>query len=139
MRVRPACRLWCLFVLLCILAGCMTSDQETEAVKALLAKRSQALNSKDLDLYLSIVSRNFYSSGKDITRLRREVASVFSRYEQVSYRPDSVDIKLHGATATVSGHYALRVVAAGKETVLNGEEHLSLVKESGGWKITAGL
>lgn len=120
-------------------AGCSSREADRAAIRQVLNVRTQALNSRDLPLYLTTVSAQFKSGDKDYQRLQAELASGFKRFGRLSYRTDLVRIRFSGQKALVDTRYELRVDAGGRETVLNGEEHLALAREPAGWKIIAGL
>lgn len=123
-----------------IISGCVKSkDPELDRINKALVIRQQALNNRDLSLYMTVISPGFKNGNKDYRQLQSELASGFKRYEQLSYRSDPVNVSISGDRAQVEAGYELRVKLAGKETVLHGVEHLTLVREAGEWKIIAGL
>ena len=102
-------------------------------------KRQQALLHKDVNLYLSIISRHYQDKGVDFTAKKKELESNFAVFDRIDYRSDGIAIDVTGGRATISGNYGLKVFIKGKELKLAGKEELRLVKESGGWKIVGGL
>lgn len=128
--------LFCLFL---GLTGCGPSRAEKDQVLQVLQLRAQALNSRDLKLYLKVVSPDYSDRGKHFQELRDSLNAGFKIYDSVSYRSEAQQVKIDGKQAEVTGKYRLKVVIRGKEMVLDGKEHLKLVKGADGWKITAGL
>lgn len=128
--------LFCLFL---GLTGCGPSQVEKDQVLQVLQLRAQALNSRNLKLYLKVVSPDYNDRGKHFQELRDSLNAGFKVYDSVSYRSEAQQVKIDGKQAEVTGKYRLKVVIRGKEMVLDGKEHLKLVKGADGWKITAGL
>lgn len=128
--------LFCLFL---GLTGCGPSQVEKDQVLQVLQLRAQALNSRNLKLYLKVVSPDYNDRGKHFQELRDSLNAGFKIYDSVSYRSEAQQVKIDGKQAEVTGKYRLKVVIRGKEMVLDGKEHLKLVKGADGWKITAGL
>jgi len=104
-----------------------------------LATRAQALNNRNLPLYLSVVSSGYSHHGKDFSRLKDEQAAAFKEFEQVAYQAGEPSIAVKGERAEVAGDYRMKVIIRGKEMQFEGKERITLVKESGVWKISAGL
>lgn len=128
--------LFCLFL---GLTGCGPSQVEKDQVLQVLQLRAQALNFRNLKLYLKVVSPDYNDRGKHFQELRDSLNAGFKIYDSVSYRSEAQQVKIDGKQAEVTGKYRLKVVIRGKEMVLDGKEHLKLVKGADGWKITAGL
>lgn len=120
-------------------AGCGRTDVEQQSVQRAVATRSDALNSRDLPRYLSVVSQRYSDKGKNYAQLSESLERSFKEYEALSYESDRPEISVKGATAESVSSYRIRVRARGKEMTLNGTEHLRLAKEQDGWKIIAGI
>lgn len=123
-----------------LLSGaCSTSQSDRLAVMEILNIRTKALNTRDMALYSSILSPEYSYKGKDFRRLKDSLVNNFQICESLSFQPGEQTISFHGKYAEAVGAYRMKVLIRGKETVLDGEEHLKLAKESEGWKIIAGL
>ncbi|MBT1072638.1 DUF4440 domain-containing protein [Geobacter chapellei] len=103
-----------------------------------LQVRSQALNGRDLPLYLSVVSPAYRDKGKDIAALTAGVAAGF-KSRTVAYQAGHRTVSVSGNRAEVKGTYRMKVTVGGREMVLDGEETIILSREAGVWKIIAGL
>ena len=101
--------------------------------------RAKAMNARNINLYLTIISPNYRDKGKDREQLQDGLEVGFKVYDSVSYQADAQKLVIKGNQAEVIGTYRMKVVIRGKEMVLNGKEHLVLAKEPDGWKIIAGL
>ena len=101
--------------------------------------RSQALNRRNLPLYLTTISARYNDRGRDYAALRDSLEASFKIFESVSYQAGVQKVAISDNKAEVSGEYRMRVVIRGKEMSLDGREHIWLAREAGGWKIIAGL
>lgn len=119
--------------------GCSTSQSDHQAVSDILKIRSRALNSRDIKLYISVLSPDYSHKGKDFPLLKDSLTKNFQSLESLSYQPGEQTISLHGKYAEAVGTYRMKFSVRGEEMVLDGTEHLKLAKESGEWKIIAGL
>ncbi|HEY3307483.1 MAG TPA: nuclear transport factor 2 family protein [Desulfuromonadaceae bacterium] len=124
---------------LAIPAGCGPSRVDERNVLQVLQSRVSALNQRNINLYMPLISANYHDKGKDLAQLKNALAAGFKIYEKIEYRPNEQNISIRGLKADVNGSYRMKVVIRGHEMVLDGKEHLELVKEPSGWKITAGL
>lgn len=136
MRVRL---LGILMVTLLQAPGCSNSSHELTEIRNTLATRANALNSKDVTQYLSVVSLHYNDKGKYFAPLRESVEKNFRDFEQISYEAGTPTITIDGNHAGSTGSYRMKVQVRGKEMSLNGTEHLRLAKEPEGWKIIAGI
>ena len=125
---------------LCILTtGCNGQDRESQAIRDALAVRSNAINTRNLTQYLSVVSQRYNDKGKSFAQLAETLKKNFGEFEQISYEADPPSISVKGGVADSVGSYRMKVRIRGREITLNGTEHLRLVKETGEWKIIAGI
>ncbi|KAF0219534.1 MAG: hypothetical protein FD174_1994 [Geobacteraceae bacterium] len=128
---------FCLLIL--IIAGCGGSEADRQAVTAVAVKRQQALNSKDIALYISLLSGDYQDKGKNLAAKKAELEATFNAFDRLDYRFSDPRVDIKGDRATISGDYVLRVTTKGKDLSLEGKEHILLKKEHGGWKIIGGL
>lgn len=125
---------------LCLsVVGCSDSHTDRKAIEAVLLQRQQALASKDLPLYLSIISPDYHNKGTDYAAKRAEIAATFAAFDRIDYRATDRRVEIHGDNATVAESYTLRVVGGGKGVTLAGREEVRFRREAGGWKIVGGL
>lgn len=128
-----------LLLLAALLTGCGPSQAEKELVMQTVRTREQALNMRNLGLYLKVISTAYSDKGKGFDQVRDGLEAGFKVYEQVSYQSDDRKVRISGKRAEVAGTYRMKVVIRGHEMVLDGKEHLTLAREPDGWKIIAGL
>jgi len=128
---------WLLLVL--ALAGCSASSSERQAVEQVLNHRQQALDSKDISRYKTLLSRNYQDKGKDYAAKVAELAALFTTFERIEARFFDRRVELTRDSAVVAEQYALRVTRPGKSFTFAGKQSLTLRKEADGWKIVAGL
>lgn len=122
-----------------VLSGCVKNDTEQLEITKILSARSNALNSKNIYLYSSLISSSYSDKGKNFAQLIEGLQSNFRTFEQLIYIADSPSINISGKYAESTCNYRLKIVLNGKETFLNGTEHLRFAKEKEGWKIIAGI
>jgi len=121
------------------MTACGPSQVEKEAVLRVLQMREQAMNTRNIKLYLMIISPAYSDKGKDRAQLQDGLEAGFKIYDSVRYQAGEQKLQIKGKQAEVTGTYRMKVVIRGKEMVLDGKEHLVLAKEPDGWKIIAGL
>lgn len=122
------------------LAGCTAgAPQERDAVAAVDRARGEALNRRDLDGYLRLLSRDYRDGAKDFAAVRGQLERTFAACERISYRPLGRTYTVSGATAVIAGDYLLKVTRGGQPLELAGREELRLRREPGGWKLVGGL
>ncbi len=124
---------------LLLASGCSESDRERPEIRRTLSTRADALNSRDITHYLSVVSLQYNDKGKGFTPLKENLEKNFRDFEQISYEAGTPSITVDGNNAESVASYRMKVQVRGKEMTLNGTEHLRLAKEPEGWKIIAGI
>ncbi len=129
----------CLLLVAALASGCSDQDRGVQAVAQVMKIRSDALNSRNSTLYLSVVSPRYSDKGKDFSQLKESIITNFMSFENVSYQSGEQSITIDGNYARASGTYRMKVVVKGREVVLDGVENLKFSKESDGWKFIAGL
>jgi hypothetical protein len=135
-------RIWLLGILLTALlpvSGCSRPERERSDIVQTLTTRANALNSRNMPQYLSVVSIRYSDKGKTFAQLRESLEKNFRDFEQISYEPGTPTITVDGTDAGAVGSYRMKVQVQGKEMTLNGTEHIRLSKEPEGWKIIAGI
>ena len=126
-------------VALLLASGCSRSDQNRQEILKTLETRTNALNLRDMPMYLSVVSRNYNDKHKNYFQLKESLENNFRDYEQLSYEPGKPSITVEGSSAESVNSYRMKIKVRKKELTLNGTEHLRLAKEPEGWKIIAGI
>lgn len=128
-----------LLVILLLIACSSKSDPDRDAVMAVAVKRQQALTSRNINLYLPLISPHYKDKGRDYNAKARELQDILTSFDKIDYRSLDRRVEVQGDRATVTGSYELRVMAKGKEMELAGKEELRLQKEGGEWRIVGGL
>ncbi|WP_243370090.1 nuclear transport factor 2 family protein [Geotalea sp. SG265] len=123
-----------------LVSGCVRGDDERQAIQAVMMQRQQALRSKDIDSYLSLISPHYLDKGQDLAAKKQELAANFASFDRIEYRSDGYDIVIDGSGAIVSGSYRLKIARKSQVLELEGKESIRLRKEPGrGWLIVGGL
>ncbi len=128
-----------LSVVVALVTACSPSQGERGQILLVMQARSQAINTRNIDLYRTIISPAYSDKGKNRVQLQDGLEAGFKIYDSVYYQADEQKIAIKGKQAEVAGSYRMKIVIHGKEMVLDGKEHLILAKEHDGWKIVAGL
>lgn len=126
-------------VALFVLAACSNGTADREAVSLVAASRYQALATRNVGLYLTLLSRNYHDKGKDYDRKARELADSLVNSDGFACQGSIEEIDVTGDHAVVRGAYTMRVRIKGQQLALQGNETILLQREAGGWRITGGL
>lgn len=122
-----------------MLAGCAAGQADQSAIQAVDNARQKALNTRDINGYVALLSRNYRDGQKDYAAKKQELESSLAAFDRVSYRPLKRTVAVNGDTATISGEYVLKVQLRGRTMEFPGKEEIRLVNEAGSWKIVGGL
>jgi hypothetical protein len=124
--------LFFLFVLAC-------QVPEEEKIDRMLNQRQEALQKKDLSLYLSCISKAYQDKEEDFSRLQKRIEGYFKTFDRISYSCWDRSFQIDGETAIVTQQFYLEVEKAEKKNHYSGKEVLFLKKEGKDWKIIKGL
>jgi len=120
------------------------SSPEKKAIRSIMTTRMKALNTKDLDLYLSVISKEYFDGKKQMNfeKISAKIRHYFELYDSIKFSIESMKISLSsGNTATVEEDFRMVIDAKGR-TILDqtGRELISLSRDNKGkWQISAGL
>jgi hypothetical protein len=104
-----------------------------------LNRREEALQKKDLALYLSCISKSYHDKNETIDRLQNRIRGYFESFDQIDYASWDRSIRIEGSTAKVIQEFHLEVQKGTKKDRYAGKEALFFKKEGKEWKITGGL
>ncbi len=153
MWASPVRKAGVLGLILFFLVGCgrWGSDPDTLAIEGLLAQRVQAINSKDLELYESLIAEEYLDDGVTRAQLVERMAGYFTRFHSIRLDYSDTEIDHARGRARVSQRIRLQVSGL-REPMLDTEapslkswrspwssEALLLEKSNGRWAITGGL
>jgi len=124
--------LFFLFVLACQVS-------EEEKIDRILNQRQEALQKKDLSLYLSCISKAYQDKEENFEGLQKRIKRYFETFNRISYSCWDRSFQIDGETAIVTQQFYLEVEKAEKKNHYSGKEVLFLKKEGKGWKIIKGL
>ncbi len=132
---RPFPFLLCLIFIL--LLACQ--DSAEEKIYQTLNRRQEALQKKDLSLYLSCISKAYQDKEEDFGRLQTRIEGYFSTFDRISYSSWDRSVHIDGKTATAVQQFQLEAEKGEKKSRYSGKEALFLKKEGKEWKIIKGL
>ena len=119
------------------LLACQISEEEK--INQILNRRQEALQKRDLSLYLSCISNAYEDKEEDFSRLRKRIEGYFKTFDRITYSSWDRSVQIDGETSTVIQQFYLEVEKGEKKTHYSGREVLFLKKEGKVWKIVRGL
>ena len=129
--------LFFLFFIFLPLLACQISEEEK--IYQTLNRRQEALQKKDLSLYLSCISRAYQDKEEDFDRLQKRIEGYFKTFNRISYSSWDRSVQIDGETATAIQQFQLEAEKGEKKNRYSGKEALFLKKEGKEWKIIKGL
>ena len=124
-------------ILILFLLACQVSEEEK--IYQVLNRRQEALQKRDLALYLSCISKAYQDKEEDFNRLQKRIEGYFRTFDRISYSCWDRSLQVDGETAIVIQPFYLEVEKGEKKNHYSGKEVLFLKKEGKGWKIIKGL
>ncbi len=125
------------FPLVFLLLACQVSEEEK--IYQVLNRRQEALQRRDLSLYLSCISTAYQDKEEDFNRLQKRIGGYFKTFDKISYSCWDRSIQIDGETAVIIQSFYLEVEKGENKNHYSGKEVLFLKKEGKDWKITKGL
>ena len=89
------------------LLACQISEEEK--IYQILNRRQEALQTKDLSLYLSCISTAYEDKEEDFSRLQKRIEGYFKNFDRISYSSWDRSVQIDGETATVIQQFYLEV------------------------------
>jgi len=127
------------FFLLAILFLLTCQVSEEEKIYQVLNRRQEALQKRDLSLYLSCISKAYQDKEEDFNRLQKRIEGYFKTFDRISYSCWDQSIQVDGETAVVIQPFYLQVGKGENKNHYSGKEVLFLKREGRDWKIIKGL
>lgn len=125
------------FLLFLLLLACQESEQEK--IYQTLNRRQEALQKRDLNLYLSCISRAYQDKEENFERLQKRIEGYFNTFSRISYSSWDRTVQIDGERATAIQQFHLEVEKGEKKNSYSGRETLFLKKEGKQWQIIKGL
>jgi hypothetical protein len=120
-----------------LLLACQTSEEEK--IYQTLNRRQEALQKRNLSLYLSCVSRSYQDKEEDVHRLQERMEGYFKTFDRITYSSWDRSVQIEPDTSTVIQQFYLEVEKGEKKSHYSGKEVLFLKKEGKEWKFIRGL
>lgn len=128
-----------LFLLLTMFSLLACQASEEERIHQVLNRREEALQKKDLSLYLSCISKAYQDRDEDFSRLQDRMEGYFKSFDQIEYASWDRSVYIEGQTARVIQQFHLEVKKGAKKNRYSGKEALFFNKEGREWRIVKGL
>ena len=119
------------------LLACQVSEEEK--INQMVNRRQEALQKKDLSLYLSCISRAYQDKEEDFSGLEKRIDGYFKTFDRIAYSSWDRSVEIEGNTATVIQQFYLETEKGEKKKSYSGKEALFFKKEGKEWKIIRGL
>lgn len=119
------------------LLACQVSEEEK--IYQMMNRRQEALQRKDLSLYLSCISRAYQDKEEDFSGLEKRIEGYFKTFDRIAYSSWDRSVEIEGNTATVIQQFYLETEKGEKKNRYSGKEALFFKKEGKEWKIIKGL
>jgi ketosteroid isomerase-like protein len=119
------------------LLACQVSEEEK--IYQMVNRRQEALQKKDLSLYLSCISRAYQDKEEDFSGLEKRIDGYFKTFDRITYSTWDRSVEIEGNTATVIQQFYLETEKGEKKKSYSGKEALFFKKEGKEWKIIKGL
>jgi len=126
-----------LFFIFLLLLACQISEEEK--IYQTLDRRQEALQKKDLSLYLSCISRAYQDKEEDFDRLQKRIEGYFKTFNRISYSNWDRSVQIDGEMATAIQQFQLEIEKGEKKNRYSGKEVLLLKKEGKQWRMIKGL
>ena len=124
-------------LLILFLLACQVSEEEK--IYQVLNRRQEALQKRDLSLYLSCISKAYQDKEEDFNRLQKRIEGYFRAFDRICYSCWDRSLQVDGETAIVIQPFYLEVEKGENKKHYSGKEVLFLKKEGKDWKIIKGL
>jgi len=131
-------RLFLFFLLpVLLLLACQASEEKK--IHQILDRRQEALQKRDLSLYLSCISNAYEDKEEDFSRLRKRIEGYFKTFDRITYSSWDRSIQIDGETSAVIQQFYLEVGKGEEKKHYSGKETLFFKKEKKEWRIIRGL
>lgn len=104
-----------------------------------MANREQALENKDIDLYMSCISKNYNDNSDTYKTLKLKIEQLFSTYQKIDFSFSNRSIYIKNGSAKLVESYVMSVATSAGTDHIRGQECFTLIKEKNDWKIIKGL
>lgn len=117
-----------------------SSTAKKHDIQALLERRAQALQQKDLAQYLSCFSSDYQSGDRRYDDLKADASQWFTQFDSIQFLFQTRDLQLRNTSAIVENEYAFSLTDTAGETIkIAKRELLEIRREHEEWKISKAL
>ncbi len=119
-----------------LLSGRIEEDLEIEQT---LLRREAALVKRDLETYMSLVSKNYDHKGESPGDIKNKVRRNFQVYDDLKFTSYDRRVWFFGDYATVEQRFTIEALRLGEPVSMSGRERFELENTGEGWKFLKGL
>ncbi len=133
-------RLAVLFAVLFAAVACTLEKSPQQMADETLSLREQALNKRNLPMYMKAVSARYGGTATGAAQLEARAGKLFSTLDEIRYT--SFERQFYqddGGRIQVVQRFTMELTSEGNTKSLSGQEQLFLVEEGGRWLIVDGL
>lgn len=123
-----------------LLVACEQRAPVSLEVDKTMGRRESGLNTKNLALYMSSVSRGYGGDATGFTRIENRAKLLFREIDGITYTSSERQVyEEPDKRVRVVQRYAMELLRDGERISRSGQEQLYLVEEGGDLKIVDGL
>jgi hypothetical protein len=131
------------FLIMALFMGCRDPYQSKaeieQEIRNLLFLREEAMESKDIELYMGCISRNYRDKNDTYASIREKMHKNFMAFEKIDLSQFHQIIYQEDDVIMVVQDYELAFNIGGKRDFVRGKERIFLERTRGEWKIVKGL
>ncbi|MGA1844788.1 MAG: YybH family protein [bacterium] len=124
---------------LCLNCAPRSKEKSERAIGEVLALREQAMEGKDIDLYMRCISEAYQDGNETYTSIRERMQRNFRAFERIDFSQFNRTVYPEGDSATVVQEYEIGFVFEGRRDYVKGKEKILFKRNPGGWKIVKGI
>lgn len=132
------------FIITALFMGCRDPYKQSKPeiereITTILSLREKAMKSKDIDLYMGCISRDYRDKNDTYSSIRERMQKNFLAFERIDFSHSHQAIYHEDGVVIVVQDYELAFNIGEKRDCVRGKEKILLEQTGGEWKIVKGL
>ncbi|MGA1842518.1 MAG: hypothetical protein ACMUIU_18040 [bacterium] len=131
------------FLIMAFFTGCGdTYQSKTEIekeIRGLLSLREEAMENKDIELYMECISRSYSDKNDTYESIREKMKKNFLAFDRIDFSQYHQTVYFEDDLIMVVQDYELAFIIGGKRDFVRGREKIFLERTGREWKIVKGL